>query len=219
MADIKLNFSSQWPSMQVAMVIDSTTPKDSNGRVAHNLGYPPLAISMGDLLDTMSATTVSDTHIYPDAETVVVYAVDISQDYNYSEYTSQVGNVLKDTSTTKLDLRKFLLHSRAISPMLLNVKTKTYTTSDTTLNYTHPLNYPIFNFGYVRMTTTTGGFVAGTWCGAPLQSQSWPMLVTDGFSATLATTTINGNLQANRGSIITLRNPAIVTNNTVTVNV
>ena len=240
MADVKLNFSSQWPSVQVAKVFKD--PLTSGGEAAarpydkkfkHGLGFPPLAIAMGYPAGTgsynpMTGVDVDDTYIYvtdkttsgwPAIDCVVVYALDITLAYDYKNYDSAVGDVLEDKSGGSLDMRKFLLHSRAVSPMLLSVRTKDYTLSDMTLNYTSPLNYPTFQFGYVRHSDPSYTEMYGKWQYAPLAGQAWPVMFSDGYTSNLGSTTIGGVLAADKGTIITLRNPAIVTTNSVSVNV
>jgi len=116
--------------------------------------------------------------------------------------------------------------------MVLAVSVGNYTnqSQDTLkLTYTHPLNYPIFNFGYVRLAATEGTLRAGVWKSAPLADQAWPVTRTDGYTTTLSSIIINGQynnyvwvqgtgqVAADKGSIITMRNPAIITNNTTTV--
>lgn len=252
MPNIKLNFSSQWPSIQVAKVIASphtAGEADTNPylrKIPHGLGFPPLAIGLGPDNGTasynpMEGLDVDDTYVYirdyagigwPNLECAVVYALDISQPFNYADYTSQTGTVLQDQSPT-VDLRKFLLHSRAVSPMVLNVSTKTWTVSEqSNLVYTSPLNYATFQFGYVHAAQTSGGFRAGVWKNAPLAGQAYPVLFSDGFTSSLSTSIINGQYDSNFiyipgtgqvltdiGSIITLRNPAILTENTTTVTI
>lgn len=252
MADIKLNFSSQWPTIQVAKVIASpATAGDADTypyirKIKHNLGYPPLAIGMAApngaaSYNVMVGLDVDDTYVYINdyaqtqtqlLECAVVYALDISKGFDYSQYTSQVGDVVRDTSGGTLDLRKFLLHSRAVGPMVLSVTTKKYTVSDQLLTYISPLNYATFQFGYVHLVQSQGIQRAGIWRNAPLASQAWPWLNSDGFTSKLATSIINGQYDSNFmyipgtgevmadiGSIITLRNPAVITSNAVTVNI
>lgn len=240
MADIKLNFSSQWPSIQVVKVVTEVQMAGDPAshpyirKIKHGLEFPPLAIGLLANQSTTSYGTplqgmdVDSTYVYVSSEptsdryptSVVVYNIDISRNFDYSEYTSEVGDVLEDKTVGSLDLRKFLLHSRAVSPMLLSVKTKTYTTSDLSFNYTHPLNYPIFNFGYVRWSYDGGAnaIPVGTWVNAPLASQAFPWLNTNGFTSSLGSTTTSGQLVADIGSIITLRNPAIITSNSVSAS-
>ena len=250
MADIKLNFSSQWPSMQVAKVIPNLSTAGESAeypysrKIKHGLKYPPFTLLMaGTSYDTtMIAAPVDDTYVYidqwqlEDTDTVaVVHPIDITQEYDYASYTSDVGDVIEDKSGGSIDMRDFLLHSRAVSPMLLSTKTNTYNKNSLeglNFSYTHPLNYPTFSFGYLRLTTTVGVYQEGVWIGAPLDNPAWPVLFTDGFTSQLATTIHNGQYQggeggpwipgtgelaADKGSIITLRNPAIITSNTVNV--
>lgn len=238
MPNITLNFSSQWPTIQVAKVISSphtAGEADTNPylrKIPHGLGYPPLAIGLGPSngdasYNVMEGLDVDENYVYiedfagkgwPNLECAVIYALDISKAYDYAEYTSQVGDVLQDENTA-IDLRKFLLHSRAVGPMVLNVSTKTYenTTEGIVLRYQSPLNYPTFQFGYVRCAITNGTLRTGVWLNAPLASQAWPWLNSNGFLSQLGSTTIDGQLAGDKGSIITLRNPAIITENTTTV--
>lgn len=238
MADIKLNFSSQWPTIQVAKVVAS--PHNAGEadtypyirKIPHGLGYPPLAIGLGPSngaasYNVMEGLDVDENYIYiidyadivrPNLECAVIYALDISKSYDYAEYTSQIGEVLQDENTA-VDLRKFLLHSRAVGPMVLNISTKNYenTTEGIVLRYQSPLNYPTFQFGYIRCVITGGDLRTGIWKNAPLASQTWPWLNSDGFLSQLRSTTTGGQLTGDKGSIITLRNPAIITENTTTV--
>lgn len=241
MADVKLNFSSQWPSVQVAKVFNN--PETVGGEAAswpytrkfkHGLGFPPLAIIMGKAVsgsnnyNPMTGADVDDTYVYitdqtssgwPGIECVVVYSLDITMACDYKNYDSAVGDVQQDTSGGSLDMRDFLLHSRAVSPMLLSVRTKDYSTSDLSFTYTSPLNYPTFQFGYVRHSDPSYPEMYGKWQYAPLAGQAWPVMISDGYTSSLGSTTIGGVLAADKGSIITLRNPAIVTNNSVSVTI
>lgn len=234
MADIKLNFSSQWPTVQVAKVI--AFPQTGPGEAAahphvkkykHNLPYPPLAIAMGvaagvSSYNVMRGVDVDDTYVYceaatggwPAIECIVVYAVDISTTFNYSQHTSQVGDVLEDKSGGALDLRKFLLHSRAVGPMVLDVVTKNFSAGDLELIYNSPLSYPTFSFGYIHCPATSNMYMKNGWISVPLQEQAYPVMPTDGFQSKVYA--LNAANQ-DKGSIVILRNPAIITNNTVNV--
>lgn len=252
MADIKLNFSSQWPTVQVARVfsvgVDTSeaTSYPYAYKYKHNLGYPPLAVVFGENAGIgsylpMAGCNVDETYVYvndegggwPEPQTVVVYTIDISQAVEYPIYEEMNGDVLTDTDAYDLDLRQFLLHSRAVGPMALSVDIKNFTIDSTatmTQTYTHALDYPIFQFGYQRVATEELFDPAGMWISVPLAGQAWPVLQTDGFTATQSTIPIDGSydgsfmwipgtghVATDIGSIITLRNPAIITNNTVEV--
>jgi len=237
MPNITVNFSSQWTSIQVAKVIASPTTAGEpasypySRKIPHGLGYPPLAIGMAPpngkaSYNIMEGVDVDATYVYIEDDSgsggvafdcVVVYALDISKDFDFSQYTSEVDDVQQDTHGN-LDLRKFLLHSRAVSPMLLAVDVKDYTLSDMGHTYTSPLNYPTFQFGYVRWVDPGSGRV-GIWQSAPLASQAYPWLRSDGYTSVLGGTTIAGVLATDKGSIITLRNPAIISENKVVVTI
>ena len=174
----------------------------------------------------MVGLDVDDTYVYVPAvyanltelECAVVYAIDITKNFNYDNYTSEIGDVLEDTSSMGIDLRDFLLHSRAVGPMVLTRITKDFTTSDLNLNYTSPLNYPTFSFGWVRHSDPAGGRV-GIWQYAPPMGQIWPIAPSDGYTTNVRSTTIDGVLVADKGSILVLRNPAIITDNTTNVTI
>lgn len=238
MPNITINFSSQWPTIQVAKVVASPqTGGEPDAypylrKIPHNLGYPPLAIGLGPnngsaSYNAMEGLDVDENYVYirdyagqgwPNLECAVIYALDITKAFDYAQYTSEIGDVLQDENTG-IDLRKFLLHSRAVGPMVLNISTKDYenTSEGIVLRYTSPLTYPTFQFGYVRCAITTGGLRTGVWKNAPLASQAWPWLNSNGFLSQLGSTTIDGQLAADKGTIITLRNPAIITDNTTVV--
>lgn len=239
MADIKLNFSSQWPTVQVAKVFND--PQNVGGEVSeipqysrkfkHGLGYPPFAMGLSknagvNSHDLMVGLDVDDTyvyipHIYPlrgELDCAVVYAVDITKEYNYDNYESQIGDVVEDNYSKGIDLRDFLLHSRAVGPMVLTQVTKDFTISDTRLSYTSPLNYPTFSFGWVRRSDPASGRV-GIWQYAPLMGQAWPVAPSNGYTTSVFSTTIDGVLAADKGALLVLRNPAIITNNTMQVTI
>lgn len=237
MPNITVNFSSQWPNIQVAKVINTPEASGETGaypyikKHKHNLGYPPLAIGMSapagkNSYNTMVGLDVDDTYVYIEdygsysqqtLECAVIYALDISTNFNYAQYGSQVDDVPQDTGGN-LDLRKFLLHSRAVSPMVLSVDLKTHTTSDLSHTYVSPLNYPTFQFGYVHWSDPSSARY-NIWQNAPLASQAFPWLNSDGFTSNLGSTTIGGTLAADKTSIITLRNPAIISENKAVVNI
>lgn len=234
---ITFNFSSDWPNIQVAKVVASPHTAGVAAsypylrKIEHGLGYPPLCIGMGvatgkESYNTMTGVDVDETYIYiedyadighPLLECVVIHPIDITQPFSYPYYASEIGTVVQET--VSLDLRKFLISSTAVSPMVLAVANKNYTTSDLTLTYNSPLSYPTFSFGYVRLAVTGGVYVAGVWKSAPLQSQAFPWLETNGVQSILSSTVVGSDLVADKGSIITLRNPAIVTENTVSVSI
>ena len=236
MADLKFNFSSQWPTIQVVKVVAS--PDDSGDlmtdspyerRHRHGLGYPPLVIGMGlangtESYRAMIALDVDEQYFYtPDVlasydslECAVVYAVDISQSFTYDDYDSALATPLLDETKGTLDLRKFLLHSRAVGPMLLNVSTKNFTSGDTTLTYTSPLDYPTFSFGFVHTSPSSSWDRKNIWINAPLAGQAYPVTTSNGFSTSVSAENI---ADQDKGSVIVLRNPAIITHNEVTVSI
>lgn len=225
MADLSLNFSSQWPTIQVAKVIyepqtfGETDPNYSR-KHKHGLPFPPLAIGMGfangsESYSPMLPLDVDNEYVYmptiiPSRDTLecaVIYAVDISSNFDYRNYSSITSDPLPDTSRGSMDMRKFLLHSRSVGPMLMSVATKNFSPGDVTLTYISNLEYPSFVFGYVLWS--------GIWMAAHQQGQAYPVTNTDGHVSTVFAN--NPALQT-RGSIVAIRNPAIITHNTVTAN-
>lgn len=228
MADVKLNFSSQWPSIQVAKVIPNPATAGEAAsfpytrKFKHNLGYPPFAVGFKSnplstsIYGAMIGLDMDSTYVYlPDLggatlDSIVIYALDVSNPVTYPVIPTAIGDVVKDTGST--DLRKFLLHSRAVSPMVLNVTTGGTFGVNGTVTYTSPLNYPTFSFGWVSANKF------GLWQNAPLAGQSYPVMQTNGFTSTLQTLS-SSNGFGGLALILTLRNPAIITTNTTSVTI
>lgn len=226
MADLSLNFSSQWPTVQVTQVIHDPQStgipfQGAYDRIHdHGLGFPPLAIAMseagsGEVEWPMEALDVDDHYVYvpqqpsnySKIECIVIYDIDVSSDFTYGDYSSITSEPLIDTSRGTLDMRKFLLHSRSVGPMLMDVTTKNFSPGNTTLTYQSKLGYPSFVFGYVLWEDI--------WMAAPQQGQSYPTTNTDGYVTSVFA---DNPSQQTRGSIVALRNPAIITHNRVTAN-
>lgn len=230
MADVKLNFSSQWPSIQVAKVVASPATAGEAAsypdirKIKHGLGYPPFAVGFGsstgsDTYNNMVGLDVDSTYVYikdyggqswPLLDSIVIYALDITQAVNYPIIPTAYGDVIKDSGNT--DLRKFLLHSRAVSPMVLNVTTGGTFGTAGTVTYTSPLTYPTFSFGWISNDKF------GRWMNAPLAGQAYPVMNTDGFISSLQTLATSDGF-GGKAIILTLRNPAIITTNTVSVTI
>lgn len=232
MADVKFNFSSEWPTVQVVRVISdpiNSGPTDSSSgdvMLYHGLGYPPLAIGLGSPRGSnfnfqMEVLSVDENYLYitpqlatDPPECAVIYAVDISEPFSYPGHDSAIGTPLEDTSGGTLDLRDFLLHSRAVGPMLLDVATKTFSSNSDRLTYYSKLPYPTFSFGFVHTTTDSSWGRQNRWVNARLGAQAYPRLFSDGFISYVHPENI---ADQDRGSIVVLRNPAIILHNTVTV--
>lgn len=231
MSDIRLNFSSQWPSIQVVKVIPPSEFGPDN-KVEHGLEFPPLVLAISpvnpDSFYGMRAISVDDKYIYrrePGIATdaFVVYNIDISTGVDYPVYDEMEGEVPDGVAHNDIDLRKFLLHSRAVSPMVLSVVVHNFTQPNEEFEYTHQLDYPVFQFGHQRMTAAGAsipqfGLPEGAWMALNFgQAQAWPFFYGDGFSMGTSTLDMgNGNL-TDKVSFTLLRNPAIVTRNTVSV--
>lgn len=218
MADILLNFSSDWPSVQVAKVVAHPHSLPStNGVISieHGLGYPPLALGLGVDSSRMEGIECNNSHILYNGSTpfrcIIIYALDISTPHNYPYYSSSVGDLPSEDSKSKVDLRKFLLNSDTVSPMVLNVTVSDIGMNDA-ISYTSPLPYPTFQFGFVKVPSTN------SWVWANPRNQSWPAIESDGYTAEIRNSG-NSTFYAEKVSIITLRNPSIVVNNSETIYV
>lgn len=223
MADVVFNFNSQWPNVQVVKVIKNPAASTA---YEHGLGYPPMAIVHGGRYLTMDLVDCDNTYVYTPSnpsgtapDHLVIYSLDVSTPFTYPTFPEIYGDVTPDESDTPLDLRNFLLHTRAVSPMVLKVETKNYTAADYNMTSASPLSYPTFHFGWQRAAITSGQFVAGRWKSVPLGGQSFPWMVSDGYTATNNSTLQSGSPVTDIGSIVTLRNPSVVTANTVNVSV
>lgn len=235
MADIKLNFSSQWPSLQVVKVLPTSSsewgvdPSDSSvKRAKHGLDFPPLCISyLNGLMDNVEVGLEMDKEYvyYIDdefmtrADCIIVYNIDISKEFIYPNSDSFIGEIPKDSSTDDTDMRDFLLHSRTVAPMLYSIVTKEFSLGDLTMTYTHDLGYPIFNFGFLYMDVVGGMFHKDRWMSVPLAGQAWPVMPTDGITSSITSFATSGTPDATKGSIVTLRNPYIISNNTTSVTI
>lgn len=219
MPDIKLNFSTQWPSIGIAKVI----APGSGTKVEHGLDYAPFACAYGTE-KMMRPLSVDKQYVYADnSATTVVFAVDISKGNTYPTVPTSIGEIPTLNPNDNVDLRKFLLHSRAVSPMMLAVNIYTAASGQTAFTYTSPLSHPVFMFGWIGIKagqqwgSTT--FTHDGWSYAPQGGQAYPALFSDGFTGTLtAIASDEFNPFTGSISIMALRNPAIITNNTVQVS-
>jgi hypothetical protein len=128
---------------------------------------------------------------------VKVYRLDLSKDIDYilapgdtfkQPYDSNFGiKVVKQgKSITSTDLRDYILHSRAQSPLILAVKTEKTASAanvgvggtDGAVQYTSHQSNPVWVYGFVKLS-------ASTYIYAPFYSQSYPRVFTDGFTSYL----------------------------------
>lgn len=203
--------------------------------IPHGLKYPPLAfywqpvtssVTNGFLRDVAS---VDSTYIYvasPFALTSTVpvspinikaFGIDLRVDADYifspgdtfrSPYDSSYGiKVVKSNkSIDSVDLRDFILHSRAQSPLILTVKTeKTVNPANpTTIQYSSGLKYQTWVYGWVRQLISGSTPVTNKdyFLKAPYFSQSFPSTQTNGIVSS-----INFGLFANGATLVVLRDP------------
>jgi hypothetical protein len=208
-----LLYNSSWPSLAIVKVTSSS----DGSPIAHTLPYPTLAIQLGDTVSPTSYTGMvpldtDSTYVYPDSPgTIVIYNLDISTDIDYpysvktqvrSTYNPDYGiKIVKSGSDIESnDLRDFILHTRAGSPMVLAVKTEetVSTVNPTVLQYTNPIGYPCFVFGYVQRT-------GGRYDISPPGGQAYPITFSDGTTSYIdlsSTPPYTG-----KASLVILRNP------------
>lgn len=104
--------------------------------------------------------------------------------------------------TTSTDLRDYILHSRAQTPLIMAVKTQATMNpaNSQTIQYTNKLGYPSWNYGYTKQST-------GRYHYAPFFSQAYPRTNTDGV-----TTSIHWAFTDIGATIVVLRDPMFPTN-------
>lgn len=145
------------------------------------------------------------------------FALDLRQDVDYPSYAGdtfalpydadygiKVSKENKDASST--DLRDFILHSRAQSPLIQAVKTDktTNAANPTTVQYTSTLPYPVWVYGFVRGFNGIGLPYGNTdfFFYAPYAGMGFPQTSTDGVVSLIAFGT--GALGA---TLVVLRDP------------
>jgi len=160
---------------------------------------------------------------------IVIYNIDISVDVEYP-YTVQSGGnttynydygikmVKQNKDINSEDMRDYILHTRCGSPLILAVKTQDTVNSanPNMVQYTSKLGYPTLNFGYARIIASSFLFVTydglKRYYNAPLQSQSFPNTVTNGY-----TTRVSFGTTSDGATVVCLRNPNISSTNSVSV--
>lgn len=116
----------------------------------------------------------------------------------------KVSKVNKET--TSKDLRDFILHSRAQSPLILAVKTQATSNVANTgsIQYTSKLPYPVWVYGFVRSITGSPAPLSNAdyYRYAPYYSQAFPRTNTDG-----TTSSVTFNTFATGATLVILRDP------------
>jgi hypothetical protein len=202
-------FNSSWPSLPIALDVRNT----SGGNIPHGLKYPPFAVVWSYATDPSGiGKTVTSTALITDVTNVragvltppnrlLVFALDLSKDIDYAlapgdsfnypydnNYGVKFAKSGKDLNSK--DLRDFVMHSRAQSPLILAVKTQDTMSANTVerpptvftpvnvVQYTNKGKSPTWNYGFIRGS-------GGQYTPAPLYSQSYPRIFTDGFTTYL----------------------------------
>ncbi len=202
-------FSSSWPSLPIALDLRNTT----GGNIPHNLQYPPFALLWTYATDPSGiGKTVTSTALITDITNVqagvltppnrlLVFALDLSKDIDYILGPGDTFNYPYDNNfgvkfaksgkdLNSRDLRDFVMHSRAQSPLILAVKTQdtkvanfiegppTVFTPVNVVQYTNKGTSPTWNYGFIKGS-------AGQYTPAPMYTQAYPRIFTDGFTTYL----------------------------------
>lgn len=208
-SDSNLVFSSGWPSLAVA----ASGICDGSGKIAHNLGFPPFSLGWANTPATMVFPDMDSTYLYSNpGDYVVAYDLDITKDVDYA-YTAASSVVqpydngygikmaIEGKNIDSTDLRDFIVHSRAQSPLVLAVKTEISADAanvaiagSPTIQYTNKVGYQTWVFGYVYLNASS------RYAFAPMYSQAYPRLFTDGIKSYLT-------YFDNKASLVILRDP------------
>lgn len=203
--------------------------------IPHNLGFPPFTfwwavdtssngISNGYVKNIAS---VDSTNVYLDTTqmpndfistpvNIKCFNLDLTKDIDYTYLNGDFTTTVYDPnfgmkiskvgkSTSSIDLRDYTVHSRALSPLVLAVKTQKTLTNTVnvdgsyTIQFTSKLNYPTWVYGFVGNTSSK------LYQFAPLYSQAYPRTFTDGFVSSLAYGPTGST--DNAATLIILRDP------------
>lgn len=138
------------------------------------------------------------------------FNIDLTKDIDYdlapgdtfkypydNNYGIKIVKPTKDINST--DLRDFLVHSRAQSPLVMAVKTEQTVNpaNPDTVQYTSKFKYPSWAYGFIVDDTHTYRF-------APLSGQAYPVTFSDGFTTQLEFLTDAGDIGA---TLVILRDP------------
>jgi len=202
--------------------------------IPHGLGYPPLAFTWSNFSNfsgtAASATSygrspanVDNTYIYVNPSStnpifVVAYAIDLRKDVDYttypgnsnqSPYDSNYGIKLvkKNKDINSKDLRDFILHSRAQSPLIQAVKTeKTINPANPSiLQYTNHMSYPVWVYGFARQIIGASAPLSHSdfYKFAQYSAQAYPKTTTNGFVSSINFI----GTSAGGATIVVLRDP------------
>ncbi len=185
-------------------------------------------------VSTFEILDVNEQYIYPASANlglsagnfkVVVFNVNITKDIEYpytdnpsvfSSYNQDYGiKVAKEgRDIDSDDLRDYILHSRAQSPLLLAVKTQSTIPASNTapdgskiMQYTSPLESVTYSFGFIEFAAS--GSFPKRYTYAPYQSQAYPVLYSNGIISQLGI--ITGSSVTGNASIVVLRSPMFAT--------
>jgi hypothetical protein len=224
--DIDLLLNSSWPTLQIAF----ETTVTGQTEISHGLGFAPFTlvwntsggITRKGVPDVNGSVISFDSFTFLDSGMalgsvhVKCYDVDISKDIEYPfvsppsstattspDFGLKMVKEGKDLSST--DLRDYLIHTRAQSPLVLAVKTEESSSEHPTqgrqIDYTSPYAFPSWVFGFVWIEADQ------KYTYAPYFSQSYPITRINSNSYNLQF--LNG-----KASLVVLRDPFFASTNT-----
>lgn len=231
-ADYQYVFNSDWPSLAIAFEAVVTIPGTTyNFPVLHGLGFFPFIqvwnttgdinngrVTNGIFFDKQNVyinNTTASTITY----SIKCYNLDITNAKSYvlpqypivkTPYDSTTGIKVSKygESIGSTDLRDFILHSRAQSPAVLAVITKS-TTSNDVISYTNPAGYIPWAFAFASTDGVTYQIVRpGASQSLPAFTFSYPAGPTKGTVQLAFGNSFPGT--TGQGSLVMLRDPLVV---------
>lgn len=243
-----LIFDSNWPSLAVVFKKKLTMPTTYTLQtVNHGLGFPAFArlwvldsnsnptqnlpllysnwsIDSQNIYFTLSNYTIG-SYIY-----IECFNIDLSKDVDYPILPNVTSKTAYDPnygikiakpnlSTSSKDLRDYVVHSRARSPLVKAVKTQqsinssNVTSTASTIQYTNQDGVATWNYGFVLVGKRTGLYQlpSGSYQYAPYYAQSYPITHTNGITTSVSWTTTS-YISDTGATIVVLRDPLFATN-------
>jgi len=223
-ADVNLAFSSDWPNVRIIKSGELKVLGETFTTIPHTLGLTPAFLTWGPssgYLDMPRQNVfVTNSNFYwshpgngsqLDDLFLMVFDIDIETEYHaptFNQSTSSSAQSVSDAGIrftkltkdiTSTDLRDYILHSSARSPLLHAVIPKTIGVSGN-FSYTHDLPYsPIFMV-YAEQSIATGP--------AYVLLNNFAGVTTSG-----QTITVSGITSGNKVSIVILKDPFYIDSN------
>lgn len=224
-ADTDLIFSSSWPSLPI---IQEVTLSAGETSYTHNIGFPALCSvwqkgstdfnAFPDQWSRGGLSSFNDTVVNffaADITHIKFYNIDISIGKEYADLTGDsrpasydpdygIKIVKEGESMDSTDLRDYVLHSRAQSPLIKSV-VRAETTGTGAFGaigsavYTESSGELVWVFGFVKGST-------GLWSPAPYQNKAYPALIITNSGGSKVYT-VDYDFGDTDASIVVLRDP------------